>query len=135
MDPVSERRIEDAELTKNVALPIGATTANTAALDLGKAKPFPLTEAFHVKLTTEQATGANSKNITVKMQDSADGTTFADIDEVAPLVVTEYGGNYPAGEQTVQLPPSTRRYIRAQATGESNGGDPSAGVLTATPLF
>ena len=135
-DPVSERRIIDAELTKSVALPNAANTANTAGIDLGKALPFPITEAFHVKLTSSTGNGANNKNITIKVQDSADNTTFANIAELGALTVTDNNGaGYPAGSLTVSLPPDTRRYIRAQATGEANGGNAANGTLTVDLLF
>ena len=135
-DPGTERRIIDAGLTKTVALPAGATTANTNGIDLGKTLPFPITESFHVKVSTSTAAGANNKNITVKVQDSADNTTFANIAELGALTVTDANGaGYPAGSLTVSLPPDTRRYIRAQATGEANGGASNNGTLTVNLLF
>ena len=135
-DPVSERRITDATLTKDVTLPSGATVKNTAGVDLGKTLPFPITESFHVKLTTTTPTGANNKNITVKLQDSADNTTFANISALGALTVTDNNGaGYPAGSLTVSLPASTRRYIRGSATGEANGGNAADGTLTVTLLF
>lgn len=135
-DPVSERRLQDASINKSVALPTGATTANTNSVDLGQATPFPITESFHVKLSTTTATGANNKNITVKLQDSADNTTFANIAVVGALTVTDNNGaGFPAGTITVQLPPSTRRYVRAQATSEANGGNSADGTLSVSFLF
>lgn len=135
-DPVSERRLEDASLNKTVALPTGVATANTNSVDLGQATPFPITESFHVKLSTTVATGANNKNITVKVQDSADNTTFANIAAIGALTVTDAnGGGFPVGTLTVQLPPSTRRYVRAQATSEANGGDSTDGTLSVDFLF
>ena len=135
-DPVSERVLQDASLNANVALPNAATVKNTAGVDLGKTLPFPLQEGFHVKLATSTATGANNKNITVKVQDSADNTTFANIAACAALTVTDNNGaGYPAGSLTVTLPPVTRRYIRGSATGEANGGNAADGTLTVTLLF
>lgn len=135
-DPVSERRLTDESLTKNVTLPSGATTKNTTAIDLGQTTPFPVTEAFHVKLTSSTATGANNKNITIKVQDSADNSTFANIAAIGSLTVTDANGaGYSAGSLTVSLPPTTRRYIRGQATGEANGGNAADGTLTVTLLF
>lgn len=134
-DPVSERRLKDTSLSKNVALPSGAATANTAGIDLGQATPYPVTESFLVKLTTTTANGANSKNITCRLQDSADNTTFTNIAELGALTVTESGGSYPAGTLTASLPTSTRRYVRAQATGEANGGNAANGTLTVEFLF
>ena len=135
-NPVSERRIKDASLTKSVALPNAANVANTNSVDLGKTLPFPIGQAFHVKLSTSTANGANNKNITVKLQDSADNSTFANIAALGALTVTDNNaGGYPAGSLTVALPPSARRYIRAQATGEANGGNASNGTLTVDLLF
>lgn len=135
-DPVSSRLRQDAALNANVTLPNAATVKNTAGVDLGKTLPFPLTESFHVKLSTSVATGANNKNITVVMQDSADNTTFANISATGALTVTDAnGGGYPAGSITVSLPPATRRYIRGSATGEANGGNAADGTLTVTLLF
>ena len=135
-EPISERRLQDASLSKNVALPSGATTANTNAIDLGQATPFPITEAFHVKLSSSVANGANNKNITIKLQDSADNSTFANISALGALTVTDNNGaGYPAGSLTVSLPSSTRRYVRGQATGEANGGNAANGTLTVDFLF
>lgn len=135
-DPVSERRLLDASLNKNVALPSGATTANTNGIDLGQATPFPITESLHVKLSTSTANGANNKNITVKLQDSADNSTFANIAALGALTVTDNNGaGYPAGSLTVALPPGVRRYVRGQATGEANGGNAANGTLTVEFLF
>jgi hypothetical protein len=134
--PVSERRLQDESVNQTVTLPSGNATKNTNSVDLGKALPFPITEAFHVKVSTTTATGANNKNITVKVQDSADNETFANIAELGSLTVTDANGaGFPAGSITVQLPPDTRRYVRAQATGEANGGDASDGNLTVSFLF
>jgi hypothetical protein len=133
---VSERRLKDESVNKTVALPNGAATTNTTAVDLGQATPFPITESFHVKLSTSIATGANNKNITVKLQDSEDGTNFANIAAVAPLTVTDNNAaGYPAASLVVQLPPTIRRYVRAQATGEANGGNASNGSLSIDFLF
>jgi hypothetical protein len=135
-DPVTERRFQDTSLATNVALPNAAAVANTPAIDLGKTTPFPIQEKFYVKLATAVATGANNKNITVRVQDSADNITFANIAAVGALTVTDAnGGGYPAGSLTVALPPVTKRYLRAAATGEANGGNAANGALTVTLLF
>jgi hypothetical protein len=135
-ETVSERRLQDASLSKNVALPTGAATANTTGIDLGQATPFPVTEAFHAKISTTAAAGANNKNIVIKLQDSADNSTFANIAALGALTVTDANGaGFPAGSLTVSLPPSTRRYVRGQATSEANGGASNNGTLTVDFLF
>lgn len=136
MSSINERRLLDASLNESVALPTGAATANTNSVDLGQATPFPITESFHVKLTTSTAAGANNKNITVRVQDSADNSTFANIAAIGALTVTDANGaGFSAGTLTVSLPPTTRRYVRAQATSEANGGASNNGTLTVDFLF
>lgn len=133
--PDNSRNLKDATLSANVALPSGAATANTASIDLGSAEPYPVTESFRVLVSTTAATGANSKNINITLQDSADDTTFAAISELGTLTVTETGNAYPAGSMSVQLPPGVGRYLRASATGEANGGNAADGTLTVELLF
>jgi len=136
MSSINERRLLDASLNESVALPTGAATANTNSVDLGQATPFPITESFHVKLSTTVAAGANNKNITVRVQDSEDNTTFANIAAIGALTVTDANGaGFPVGTLTVSLPPSTRRYVRGQATSEANGGASNNGTLTVDFLF
>lgn len=135
-DPVSERRLKDADLAVNVALPNAANTVNTAAIDLGSATPYSVTEGFHVKLSTSTATGANNKNINIRLQDSADNSSFTNISSLGTLQVTDNNGaGFSAGSMTVQLPPGVRRYIRGTATGEANGGNAANGTLTVDLLF
>lgn len=134
-DPVSERRFKDASLTKTIALPSGAATAATASIDLGKTKPFPITEKFHCKLTTTAATGVNDKTIVLSLQDSANNSSFAAIAGTGTLTIVAASSAYAAGSLTVSLSPGTRRYIRAVAVGESGGGNASDGDLTLDLLF
>lgn len=134
----NERTSRDALLRAIIALPNAANTVNSAALDLGANPVFAL-ENVQVKLSSEAATGANNKNISVALQHSNESNAnFANIAEfVAPLlkVTDNNNGGYPAGEALVYLPPGVKRYIRATATGEANGGNASNGDLTVELLF
>ena len=135
---MATRKLKDALLKKSVALPNAANTVTTSSIDLGAVVPFPTSERFAVKLSTEAATGANSKNITVVLQASAEAAAnFTNISGLGTLVVTDAAGaGYPAGSLEVQLPPGVnKRYIRASATGEANGGNASDGDLTVELLF
>ncbi len=129
------RSIRDAQLTTNIALPNAANTVNTNGIDLGSATPYPVGEKFMVKVDTATATGANSKNINVVVQDSADNSTFANIAGLGVGVHTGNAANHIGNTTNYVLPPITRRYIRASALGEANGGDSSDGKLTITLLF
>lgn len=135
---MATRKLKDATLNKSVALPNAANTVTTNSIDLGATVPFPTSESFAVKLSTEAATGANNKNITVYLQGSAEAAAnFTNISGVGTLIVTDdNGAGYPAASLEIQLPPATnKRYIRAAAVGEANGGNASDGDLTVELLF
>lgn len=135
---MSTRNLKDANLKQTVALPNAANTVNTNGIDLGATTPFPTTEKFAVRLTIGTATGANNKNINAVIQDSADNSTFANIAGLgAPIKrsVDNNGAGHTESSIDVQLPPGTRRYIRASATGEANGGNSADGNLTVELLF
>jgi len=131
------RTSTDALLRSLAALPNAGNTVNTAAIDLGQNPAFAL-EAVQVKLSSEEATGANSKNINMVLQHSdEESANFTNVSELAaPLLsVSESGSAYPAGSASVYLPPSAKRYLRASATGEATGGNASNGNFTVELLF
>lgn len=132
----NSRGLKDATLSATTALPNAGNTVNTGGIDLGSATPYPVTESFTAKISTGAATGANNKNITVVLQDSADNTTFANVAGLGTLTVTDdNGGGYSAGSLEVSLPPGVRRYLRASATGEANGGNAADANVTLDLLF
>lgn len=136
--PVNTRAVRDINYIANIAMPNAANTVNTAGLDLIQATPYPTTEYVIAQILTSAGNGANNKNVNVVIQDSADNVTFANIALFAAPILTvtdNNGGGYPVGSANVLLPPSARRYIRAQATGEANGGNAANGTLTFQLLF
>ncbi len=145
--PVNTRILIDTNYVVNIALPNAANTVNTNNLNLLNATPFPTTETINVQVLTTQSTGANSKNINIVLQHTpanSDGTAnsaaWANIPQLAaPLVVIAGNAtNFPAytdNNGVVKLPPNTKQFIRAQATGEANGGNASDGTLTLQLLF
>lgn len=123
--------------SNNAALPNAANTVNTSAIDLGSYKPFPTTGKFVATIANTTATGANSKNINYAFQHTnanADGTAdngnWSNIPELAAIVVAGNAANAAISSENVFLPPSTKRYIRAVATGEANGGNSSDGTFS-----
>lgn len=134
-NPSNSRGLKDANLSASTALPNAGNTVTTNGIDLGSATPYPVTEAFTAKITTTAATGANSKNITCFFQDSADNSTFANIAGTGTKVIAEANSAYAASSLEISLPPGTRRYVRASATGEANGGNAADGTLTIDLLF
>jgi|DEB19_MinimDraft_3_1074340.scaffolds.fasta_scaffold05477_5 hypothetical protein len=131
---MANRLLQDADATvkKSVALPNAANTTSTASIDLG-ADPFNVSQSFTVKLSTTAGTGANSKNINIRLMHSSESNAnFTNISEIAnPLLrITESGSSYAASTAETTLPPSIKRYLRVAALGEANGGDASGGTLT-----
>lgn len=145
--PYNDRLVLDANYIVSVALPNAGNTVNTNALDLFNAGgavlpntlPFSTTETINVIILTGLATGANSKNINVVLQHTGqlntgavDTSNWTNIPTLgAPIkVVAGNATNYPASTTKTKLPPGTLQFIRAQATGEANGGDASGANLT-----
>lgn len=133
--PTNTRALIDATFVASVALPNAANTVNTSGFDLVQATPYPVTERFLVQVATTQSTGANTKNINVTIQDSADNITFAAIATLGATVIAGNAANFPAATANYALPPGTRRYVRASALGEANGGNAADGTLTCQFLF
>ena len=126
--------MRDALLQGSGALPNAANTVNANVIDLGATTPFPTTQKFQVRVVTTSGVGANSKNINIRLQESAESNAnFTNIAELAnPLTrITEGSSVYAATDgEKVTLPSSAKRYIRAVAVGEANGGDASNGTFT-----
>lgn len=133
--PENNRRLADASLRVTAALPNAAATVNTNSIDLGVARPFPIGDHLTVQIKTTDATGANSKNLSIVLQDSDDGSNFASIPTLGAVVIAEDNGSYAATTANIALPPEARRYIRASVTGEADGGNASDGSLTLQLVF
>jgi hypothetical protein len=144
--PYNARTLRDNTFYSTWALPVAANTANSAVFDLATAAPYAITEGIVLHISTATATStANSKNINIRLMDSADNVTFANVclssvgglNTGAPVlrVVDNGGANTLAGTATVALPRHIRRYIKLAALGEANGGDASGSNATARLLF
>lgn len=128
--------MKDALKKVTVALPNANNTANSNAIDLEQVAPYTVSKQFYVALSSPVAVGANNKNITIVLQHSDEAAAnFTNIAELAAKVVQANTANYPAMTHNVALPPATKRYIRASATGEANGGDASGSNLTVELVF
>lgn len=143
--PTNARAVLDANYIVNVNLPNAANVANTNALDLRNATPYPTTEEINIQILLAASNGANSKNINCALQDASantDGTpnsgTWANVTGLAnPLLVSadNAGGGRTASNVIFKLQPGGKRFIRAQFTGEANGGNASGANGTLQVLF
>jgi hypothetical protein len=130
------RRIRDYECKKSLALPNAANQVNTNVIDLSSNAPDPVQEGFLVELAITAATSANTLNINIAVQDSNESNAnFTNITSLSSWVNLGVGSAYVAATRTQRLPAATKRYIRATAKGEANGGDASDGTFSIALLF
>lgn len=122
--------MNDATLTKSVALPNAANTANTGVIALPQPAQAPFTTDFSVVLSNTLATGANTKNITYTVYGSNEANG-ANATALRSFVVAGNGTHHPVSAREINLDPETnKRYIFGSATGEANGGNAADGAMT-----
>jgi hypothetical protein len=132
------RAIVDALTLVTSTLPNAANTVNSNGIDLGATTPYPLTESILVNVAIGVATGANNKNINIRIMDSADNSTFTNVAVIANPVLRSVDANdagHSASNVSISLPPTIRRYVRATALGEADGGDSSDGSFYIKLLY
>jgi len=130
------RRIIDAAFEATVLMAAAAASVNTGALDLGE-NPDKI-ENVELEIDIDATTNlVNAKDIDVKIQDSADGSLWADVSVLADpvLKVTSSGGGSPRTRLQLAIPRSIRRYVRANVATETGGGDITANYATLRLLF
>jgi len=130
------RKLLDSSLSVTTALPAAGATANSASIDLRQTTADTINEQFEVQVLLPATPSlADTKNVTITFQDSADNSSFAAIPELATLVVTGAGGvGASAATRTVRLPSSARRYLRISQAVDSAGGS-NTGVSTTLQLL
>ena len=130
------RFLKDVKLRAVTALPAANANNNSASIDLGP-KPYPTIETIQARIGLPATTTlVHEKDITFKIQDSADNTTFADVAALATFVVGGISGNgNAAAERVVSLPPTVRRYVRVNAAVETGGGDNTGTSYTFELVF
>jgi hypothetical protein len=131
------RSLKDAQLIVTKALPAAAANHNTGTIDLESVANWPSTEKVAVQISVPALPAlVEAKTVTIKLQDSADNSSYADIEELASLVITGGTGNGAAAvTREVFLPPTTKRYIQANIAVLTAGGDNTGVSLTLALLF
>lgn len=131
-----QRSFKDANLKAVVNLPAAGATAYTPSLDFGSAGD-PVLEEVEVEIAIPATPDlADDKTITCTLQDSADDSSFGDIEEFAAVVITGAGGVGAAASSTkLRLPRTTKRYVRLKTVVLAAGGDNTAIEAVVQLLF
>lgn len=124
---LNQRTLKDLNLQAIKALPAAGATNYSAAIDTANVNPGRL---YDVELLIElPATPSlvDAKTITLQVQDSADGVTFANVADIPAQVATGAGGVGAAAlAYQCKLPIGLRRYVRLANTVLAAGGDSTA---------
>lgn len=125
---MSLRNLKDSLLKAVKALPAAGAANAGDGIDLGQTAIGTTTEAFDVLLSVPAVPAlVDAKTIIYTFKDSADNVTFAAIPELATITSTGAGGVGAAAiAARVKLQPSTKRYVRADASVLAAGGDNTA---------
>lgn len=133
---MSVRTLRDTSLIVTKALPAAGANHNSGTLDLGSANPGVAIEGIEVEIAIPAlAALADTKTLTVKLQDSADDSSYSDIEELSSVVVTGVSTAGSAAKTVaVRLPSSTKRYLQANLAVAASGGDNTASSVTVSIL-
>lgn len=116
-------------------LPAQNTNNNSTSLDLEIAAPYFAGEYAEVEFYIPATTCATGQTITVTLQDSADNSTFTQIDECETLVLTGVSNATAATTRRWRLPRTVLRYIRVNIAMSSTTGDQTAITSKLALLF
>jgi hypothetical protein len=125
----------DAALTTTKECPAAGQNHNTATIDLKSTTAGAFADSVEVEIVIPALPSlANGKTLTVKLQDSANGSTYADIPQLAALIVTGGTNGSAAATRVIRLPSSAKRYLRANLAVAADGGDNTGKSVTVSLL-
>jgi hypothetical protein len=122
--------VEDALLTITRAFPAQNTNANSGAIDLLTASPDWVSRHANLLLNVPATTTATGQTITITLQDSADGTTFAAVTGYSTIVLTGASNATAALERVIILPSYVRRFVNVNIAMSATTGDQTARIVT-----
>lgn len=127
------RFLKDELLKVTQALPAAGASVTSSGIPVGKGEFDGIDLLIEIPATPNLV---DDKSVTVKLQDSADGESFADVSEYASIVVTGAGG-LGAAAKSVQLrmPRTVREHIALNIDTEAAGGDNTAIKATLQLVF
>lgn len=116
----------DLLLDVSRALPAQNTNANSTAIDLKQALPDSLPEHFEFQISVPATTTATGQTITITIQDSADNSTFATVEQLEPLLLTGASNVTALTTRNFRLPSDVKRYVRVNIAMSATTGDQTA---------
>lgn len=126
---------KDVNFMVSRTLPAQNTNNNSTSIDLEIAAPYFAGEYTEVEFYIPATTCATGQTITVTLQDSADNSTFTQIDECETLVLTGVSNATAATTRRWRLPRTVLRYIRVNIAMSSTTGDQTAITSKLALLF
>lgn len=120
------KTLRDILLDVSRALPAQNTNANSTAFDLEQVSPEVLGEHFELALDIPATTCATGQTITFTIQDSADNSSFAAVEQCATLVLTGASNATAATTRNWRLPSDVKRYVRVNIAMSATTGDQTA---------
>ena len=127
----------DTALTTTKACPAAGANHNTATLDLKSTTAGAFADSVEVEIVIPALPSlADGKTLTVKLQHSANDSSYADIPELAAVVVTGATGTggSAAATRVIRLPSSAKRYLQANLAVAASGGDNTGKSVTVSLL-
>lgn len=120
------KTLRDLLLDVSRALPAQNTNANSTAIDLKQVLPDSLPEHFEFQISIPATTCATNQTITCTIQDSADNSTFATVEQLEPLLLTGASNATAATTRNFRLPSDVNRYVRVNIAMSATTGDLTA---------
>jgi len=133
---LNTRLLRDNQLTQTKALPAAAANNNTGTFDLGVGPYHPEEIVLEMAIPALAAHTDSTKNVTLKLQDSADDSTYADLSPLHEYILAGIASTGTAAKTIrLRLPPGIRRYLQINQAVDSGGPTLTASSVTYTLLF
>jgi len=120
------KSLRDLLLDVSRALPAQNNNGNSTAIDLKQVLPDSLPEHFEFQISVPATTTATGQTITITIQDSADNSTFATVEQLEPLLLTGASNVTALTTRNFRLPSDVKRYVRVNIAMSATTGDQTA---------
>jgi hypothetical protein len=132
----NRRFLRDAGKTVTKALPAAGASNQSGTIDIGVGPFHPEELDVEISIPAMAAHSDTTKNVTITLQDSADDSSYADVD---PAIVETLAGVSSTGTSAkvvvFRLPPGTRRYIQFTQAVTSGGPTLTGSSVTYSLCF